>query len=137
MTGKPRIVLDSNIVVSALLLKQSMARQAFDKARADGNLLFSLATLDELNTVLRRDKFNKYVREEERLQFLAALVREATVVEIDVSITDCRDPKDSKFLELAVSGGADCIISGDQDLLVLHPFRDIPIITPRAFLEQE
>jgi predicted nucleic acid-binding protein len=50
-------------------------------------------------------------------------------------ITACRDPSDNKFLEVAVAGEADLIVSGDDDLLVLNPFREIPIVTPRAFLQ--
>jgi putative PIN family toxin of toxin-antitoxin system len=118
-------------------LKQSVARQAFDKAQAEGKLLVSAAVVTELNDVLKREKFNKYLREEERFLFLAALLRAATLVEITVTINDCRDPKDNKFLELAVSGHADCIVSGDEDLASLHPFRGIPILTPRAYLEHE
>lgn len=57
------------------------------------------------------------------------------MVVVTVEITDCRDPKDNKFLALAVSGEADCIISGDDDLKVLHPFRGIPILSPREFLD--
>ena len=49
-------------------------------------------------------------------------------------IVACRDPTDDKFLELAVSGNADLILSGDKDLLTLHPFRGIPIVTPAAFV---
>ena len=49
-------------------------------------------------------------------------------------VTACRDPKDDKFLEIAVAGEADVIVSGDQDLLVLHPFAGIPIVPPNAFL---
>jgi len=131
-----RFVFDTNVVVSALLFKQSTARQAFDKALKQGKLLVSVATADELNTVLRREKFNKYLLEEERLQFLAALLLEAIFVEITATIKDCRDPKDNKFLELAVSGNADVIISGDEDLLILHPFRGISILSPRDFLDR-
>lgn len=54
---------------------------------------------------------------------------------MDAPITACRDPKDDKFLELAVSGRATHIISGDTDLLTLNPFRGIAILPPRAFLE--
>lgn len=129
-----RFVFDTNVVVSALLLKQSVARQVFDKALEQGQLLVSQATVEELNEVLRRKGFDKYVQEEERIQFITALVREALLVEITETITECRDPKDDKFLELAVSGKASCIVSGDNDLLVLHPFRGIPVLTPRQFL---
>jgi putative PIN family toxin of toxin-antitoxin system len=136
-TIERRFVLDTNCVISALLLKQSVARQAFDQARTTGKLLLSVDTLTELDSVLRRDKFNKYVLEEERLEFLVRLVQQAELVEVTEEITDCRDPKDNKFLELAVSGSADCIVSGDEDLRILHPFRDIPIVSPRDFLDIE
>jgi hypothetical protein len=57
-------------------------------------------------------------------------------VEIEESINICRDPKDDKFLELAFSGKADFIVTGDQDLLVLNPFRNIEIITANVFLSR-
>jgi putative PIN family toxin of toxin-antitoxin system len=97
-------------------------------------LLVSEATVAELDAVLRRRKFNKYVPEEKRLEFLAALVREAEQVEATEVLTVCRDAEDNKFLELAVSGRASHIISGDGDLLALHPFRGISIVTPQSFL---
>lgn len=131
-----RFVFDTNVVVSASLLKQSVARQAFDKALEQGKLLVSQATVEELHEVLRRKGFDKYVQEEERIQFITALVREAMLVEITETITECRDPKDDKFLELAVSGKASCIVSGDNDLLVMHPFWGIPVLTPRQFLSR-
>jgi hypothetical protein len=129
-----RFVFDINVIVSALLLKLSVARQVLDKALEQGKLLVSQAVVEELNEVLRRKEFDKYVLEDERLEFITAFVREAILVEITESVNECRDPKDNKFLELAVSGKATCIVSGDDDLLVLHPFRRIPILTPRQFL---
>lgn len=129
-----RFVFDINVIVSALLLKHSVARQVFDKALEQGKLLVSQAVVEERNEVLRRKGFDKYVLEDERIEFITAFVRDATLVEITETVTECRDPKDNKFLELAVSGKATCIVSGDDDLLVLHPFRRIPILTPRQFL---
>ncbi|MBW7959130.1 MAG: PIN domain-containing protein, partial [Candidatus Promineofilum sp.] len=69
--SEPRFVFDTNSVVSALLLKHSVSRRAFDRARAKGILLVSLETLIELADVLRRDKFNKYITELDRQRFLA------------------------------------------------------------------
>src|SRR5262249_34279786 len=129
-----RTVIDTGVAVSAVLLPRSVPRQAFDTAAARGKLLVSEATVAELDEVLRRPKFNKYIPEEKRLEFLAALVREAEEVVVTDVITVCRDPKDDKFLELAVSGRASHIISGDADLLVLHPFRGTVIVTPQVFL---
>jgi putative PIN family toxin of toxin-antitoxin system len=136
MTSKLRAVFDTSVVVSAVLLPRSVPRQAFDRAQEHGKVLISVATVDELNEVLHRQRFDKYVREDQRLEFLAALIREAELVEVTEVVTECRDPKDNKFLELAVSGKATCIISGDNDLLVLHPFRSIPVVTPQTFLTQ-
>jgi len=130
-----RAVIDTGVVVSAALLPRSVPRRVFDLVVERGRLLVSDATIVELDDVFRRPKFSKYVREEERLEFLAAVVREAEIVEVVDVITDCRDPKDNKFLELAVSGKASHIISSDGDLLVLHPFRQIPIVTPQSWLE--
>ena len=135
MATKPRFVFDTNAIVSAALLRQSVTRQALDKALEEGEVLVSRATVEELNDVLRREAFERYVSEEERIQFLTALVREAILIDVTETMTECRDPKDNKFLELAVAGTASCIVSGDDDLLVLHPFRGIPVLTPRTFLE--
>lgn len=132
--SETRIVIDTGVAVSAVLLPRSVPRQAFDAAAARGKLLVSAATVAELDEVLRRPKFNRYVPEEKRLEFLAALVREAELVEVTEEITACRDAKDNKFLELAVSGKASHLISGDGDLLALHPFRGIAVVTPQAFL---
>jgi putative PIN family toxin of toxin-antitoxin system len=127
-------VIDTGVAVSAPLLPRSVPRQAFDAAAARGKLLVSEATVAELDEVLRRPKSNKYVPEEKRLEFLAALVQMAVLVEVTEVITACRDAKDNKFLELAVSGGASHIISGDGDLLALHPFRGIAVVSSQAFL---
>jgi hypothetical protein len=136
MTSKLRAVFDTSVVVSAVLLPRSVPRQAFDRVQEQGRVLISAATVNELNEVLRRQRFGKYVREAQRLEFLAALIREAELVDVTEVVTECRDPKDNKFLELAVSGKATYIISGDKDLLALHPFRGIPVIAPQVFLLQ-
>jgi putative PIN family toxin of toxin-antitoxin system len=83
---------------------------------------------------LAREKLKPYLLFEERVQFITAFVSEAIFIDIKETIRVCRDPKDDKFLELAVNGGATCIISGDEDLPVLDPFRNIPIIKPDEFL---
>jgi putative PIN family toxin of toxin-antitoxin system len=87
--------------------------------------------------VLRRPRLNKYVYEEERIQFLMMLLRESRIVRVNRIVEDCRDPKDNKYLELALEAGASCILSGDKDLLVLNPYHGIPILTPCEFLEAE
>ena len=135
MKSDIRFVFDTNVVISALLLKQSVSRRAFDKARRMGRLLISEITIEELDRVLKRQKFKKYVTEEERMEFITAFVREGHLIDITERVNVCRDPDDNKFLELALSGGATYIISGDKDLLALHPFRGIAVLTPAQFLK--
>ncbi len=134
MTSELRVVIVTGVVVSAVLLPRSVPRQAFDRAAERGRLLVSAATVAELDDVLRRPKFNKYISEEKRLEFLAALVRTAEVVKVSATVTECRDPKDNMILELAISGRASHILSGDADLLTLHPFRGVAIRSPQDFL---
>src|SRR5947209_7228967 len=135
MNPEPRMVFDTSAVVSALLFEQSVPAKAFYAASERGTTLVSQATLAELGEVLSRKKFDRYLTAEEREQFLAMLVQEAEVVEVGEAIRACRDPTDDKFLELAVAGAASCLVTGDEDLLVLHPFRGIPILSPAQFLE--
>ncbi len=130
-----RCVFDTSVLVSALLLDNSKPRMALDFALRKGKILLSFSALAELYDVLGRKQFRSYISEEEIRRFLAALTREAQWVDINVQIAACRDPKDDKFLELAVCGRAEYIITGDADLTVLHPFRDIQILTPTAFLD--
>ena len=85
--------------------------------------------------MLQREKFERYVTAIERDEFLAAFVERALFMEPTEEVRACRDAEDDKFLELAVSGRAAYIISGDDDLLVLHPFRDIAIMTAPEFLQ--
>ena len=132
--NETRIVIDTGVVVSAALLPNSVPRQAFNIAVSCGKVLVSDATIAELDDVLRRTKFNRYVPEERRLEFLKVFVEEAEEVEVAAKIVACRDDKDNKFLELAVSGRASHILTGDRDLLALHPFQGIAVLTPQAFL---
>ena len=134
MSRKPRFVFDNNAIVSALLFSNSVPGQAFFAALDRGEFLVSRETFAELSEALARPKFDRYVTREEREQFLVRLLIEAALIETTEMIVTCRDPKDDKFLELAVGGRAACIVTGDQDLLALHPFRDIPILTPAQFL---
>ena len=136
MTTNDRYVFDTNTVISALLLPTSIPRQVFDKAFDSSIVLLSDALIVELSTVFRRPKFNRYLSEQERLQFLSLLLRDAVSITITETITDCRDANDNKVLELAVSGQAHAIISGDKDLLELHPYRGVAILTPRVFLSK-
>jgi putative PIN family toxin of toxin-antitoxin system len=127
-------VFDANVIVSASLDEYSTSANAFYQAIDDGTILLSKETLREISEVIRRDKFDRYVTRSGRERFLKRLVQEANLIEPIVHIHECRDPDDDKYLELAVDRMANCIVSGDKDLLVLNPFRDIPIMRPDQFL---
>jgi putative PIN family toxin of toxin-antitoxin system len=132
--ARTRIVVDTNALVSRLLLANSVPAQSVRKAVIEARLLVSEATMTELADVLARPKFDAYVRLEDRQQFFRLLGRIAEMVPVVHTVRACRDPRDDKFLELAVNGEADLIATGDKDLLALHPFRGIPIITPAAYV---
>lgn len=134
MKSRGRYVFDTNVLDSALLFRASKPGNAFDFAFLRGSVLLSDTLLIELRDVLNRPKFDRYVSQAERLAFLASLNANGEKVAVNVSIQACRDPKDNHILELAVSGGATCIVTGDADLLALDPFQGIPIRTPDAFL---
>ncbi len=132
---RPRVVFDNNVLVSAALLG-GVPRRAFDRLLDDGTVLISTQVLLELAEVLNREKFDKYVTHDARMRFMVGFLKVAEMVETGETITVCRDPKDDKLLELATSGSADFLVTGDKDLLVLNPFRGIKIITPREFLDE-
>ena len=131
-----RIVADTNLLVSRLLLPQSLPAQAVRKAVDEGQLLVSDATLGELADVLSRAKFDPYVSLEDRQDFIRVLNRVAERIIVTAPIKACRDPKDDKFLEVALNGEANLILTGDRDLLTLHPFRGVDILSPREYLER-
>jgi uncharacterized protein len=134
---RERVVIDTNVLISSLLLGTSTPAQAVDKAVTNAQLVSTMETLRELIEKVHSPKFNRYVR---RQRWDALLERVASLVEIvDVlqSIRASRDPKDDKFLEAAVNGRADVIVTGEKDLLDLNPFRGIAIVTPAAYLARE
>lgn len=132
-----RVVLDTNLVVSATLFPHSQPRQVVDYVVERRAALISTAVLAEMLDVLLRPRFDRYLQREGRIAVLASLLRAAERVTITHRIAVCRDPKDDKFLELAISGQATHIVTGDNDLRDLHTFHNIPIISPAAFLTEQ
>lgn len=130
-----RFVFDTNVLVSALLLNESVPGQALGRALHSGTLLISNDFVRELANVLGREKFDRYIVRDERDRFLASLVRESELVDAAERVHVCRDPEDNHILELAVNGDAGVIVTGDTDLLVLNPFRGVRIVTPAEFLK--
>ncbi len=129
-----RAVFDTNALVSALLFDHSIPAQAFFGAIKQEEVLLSAPLAVEINHVLYRKKFNRYLTSEQREAFLIALVQSTTLVEITETIHAGRDPKDNMILELALSGQAEVIVTGDSDLLALHPFQGVAILKPEPFL---
>lgn len=127
-------VIDTNSLLSAAMIENSVNAKALNKVFKTGQLIFSIATFSELSDVLYRPKFDKYFSLERRNSILDRFEQDGLLLEVNEQIHACRDPKDNKFLELAMSAHATCIITGDKDLLVLHPFQEIPIVTPADFL---
>lgn len=131
----PRIVVDTSVLISAILLPESVPAQAARLARQKGVVLITHETLAELAAVLSRPSFVPVISFEERMAYLAAFAAAAELVQVTTHIAACRDPNDDKFLSLAISGAADFIVSGDGDLLSLNPFQSIAILSPRQFVE--
>ena len=132
-----RLVLDANVIVSAALTPNSTSFRVLEKALEGNTLLISENSFEELKTVLYKPKFERYFTPEDtRPNILKIVLKFGELIATTVKIKACRDPKDDLYLELAVSGKADCIITRDIDLLILSPFENIPILTPKDFLEK-
>lgn len=131
-----KLVVDTNLWVSRLLMPGGTAARAVDHGLSWGIPLMSEETLAELSDVLARDKFDRYVAREDRQQFLRLLGGIVRVIPVTRRIAACRDPKDDKFLDVALNGEAGLILTGDRDLLELHPFHGIEILGPADFLER-
>jgi putative PIN family toxin of toxin-antitoxin system len=136
-----RVVLDTSTLVSAALRIGSVPYQALLEALGTWDVCASMETLAELEQVLGREKFDRYLDEASRREFVALIRRQVhlfAVKNADLMAVDppCRDSRDSQFLALALAAEADVVVSSDEDLLVLHPWRGIPVVTPAEFLSQ-
>jgi uncharacterized protein len=132
-----RVVFDNNVLISAALIKHSVPFKAFEKAVKAHMLIRSHKVLDEFLEIIFKPKLDRYFKDDlAKKGFVISFISASTDVNVTHHITLCRDPKDNMYLELALSGKAACIVTGDKDLLVLDPFRNIRIITPKEFLDQ-
>jgi uncharacterized protein len=131
------ILFDTNSLVSASLFENSILKQAFNKALEYYQFITSNDCYSEIEEVIQRPKFSKYITPNQANDFLKFYKIKTIFVPITSIITDCRDEKDNKFLELAMSADSKIIVTGDADLLVLHPYNSIKIITPRQFLDDD
>jgi putative PIN family toxin of toxin-antitoxin system len=138
MIGIPRVILDTSTLVSAALRIGSVPHQALARALGSCHLCASVETLAELEQVMNREKFDRYLDLESRRAFVALVRRNVRLFAVDAGLLavgpQCRDTKDQPFLALAHAAEAKTLVSGDEDLLVLHPWNGIPILTPAEFL---
>jgi len=137
MAAGERVIADTNVLVSRFILPQSRSAQAIRRVELDSILLFSDATMMELADVMARSRFDRYVSRENRERFVLELCSIVEFVPIIQIVRECRDPDDDKILEVALNGRADVIITGDEDLFSLNPWRGIAIVSAAQYLKQE
>ena len=132
--SKPRVILDTNLLISRVLTPSSLTASAIRLIIDHCDLLVSQATMDEFATTLNRVQTKGYVKEDEAIALITAYKEMVEWVPIIQRVQECRDPKDDKFLELAINGNAEYLITGDKDLLVLNPFRGTYILSAKDFI---
>lgn len=132
--ARPRVILDTNLLISRVLTPDSFVAGAVRVIIDRCDLLVSQSTMDEFATVLVRVQEGGYITEEEMATLIKAYMEIVEWVPILEKVQACRDPKDDKFLELAVNGQAEYLVTGDRDLLAMHPFRNTPVLTARDFI---
>jgi uncharacterized protein len=136
-----RVVLDTSVLVSAALRPGSNPHRVLSKALATSDVCASLETLAELERVLGREKFDMYLDRVARMEFVGLMRHQSHIFAVDEAEharlePSCRDPKDDKFLALAQAAEAGVLVSSDEDLLILHPWRAVAIVTPLEFLSR-
>jgi len=130
-----RVVVDTNILVSFAISPSLDFERLFDYLSFHGIILISEETIAELFTVLKRLKFRKYISQDSAIEYIEWYIGISETVTVTEQVIACRDPKDDKFLSLAVTGRADCLIAGDKDLLDMMNYEGIPIYRAADFLK--
>jgi putative PIN family toxin of toxin-antitoxin system len=128
------IIFDASTLVSAALKADSVPEHALLRAEEVDVFALSAAVDAEIAAVLERPRFALMISLARRERILEILRRAAVWFEPAVRVTDCRDPKDDKYLELALAAGAEIIVSSDDDLRVLQPWRGVRILRPAHYL---
>ena len=130
-----RVVVDTNILVSFAIRPNQDFERLFDYLAGQSVTLVSEETIAELFAVLSREKFREYIPQDSAIDYVEWYAGISESVAITEHVIACRDPKDDKFLSLAVAGKADCIISGDNDLLDMVAYNGIPVYRAAEFLK--
>jgi len=127
------IIIDTNVFISALLKSKNCAEILEGIKQNKFNLVISEKLIEEILLVVEKDKFE--FAESEKAELKELLIEKSIPVVSKGKTPMCRDPKDSIIFECATAGEVDCIVTGDKDLLSLRRFRNIPIITPKKFIQ--
>ncbi|MFP4009844.1 MAG: putative toxin-antitoxin system toxin component, PIN family [Spirulinaceae cyanobacterium] len=133
------IAIDTNVLISAVLSPEGTARKALNQVYQGFKIAQSDETYQELVTRIYKRKFDKYISDEERKEFLNVVKHYSQFFKVESQVEICRDVDDNKFLELAIDANAVFLITGDRDLLSLKSQIESQtlIVTPREFLEQQ
>ena len=134
--ARKRVVFDTSSLIPACLNPDREPAQIFRRAILEHDVFTSMDTFNELVSVLAREKFNAWRPLEHRMVWVRLFRESVVFVETSLPVAECRDPKDKKFLELAVSAKADVLVSSDVHLLEMHPFRGVPILQLTDFTQQ-
>lgn len=135
-SDKKLLIFDTSTLIGVILKPNSLPAEVYYHAVRNHRLIASSETLKEIIEVVQRDKFDRFRSPEERVKALSYYLGLVEIIVPTVFSTDCRDEKDNKFLSLAVSAQADIIVSSDDDLLVLHPYKNTRILTVRQYAEE-
>ncbi len=130
-----RVVVDTNVLISAQISTQGASRRLLNRLIADHDVILSDVILGEVaETLLTKFSYDSALVS----NVIVELVKVVEIVEpVTFEEQICRDPDDDAILGTAVAGNADCIVTGDSELLVLDRFRDVDIISPSEFAGYE
>ena len=136
MSVKPRIVIDTQILLRAVVNRRSLPAKLVYDLTDSYTLLISEATLAEIEEVLHRPKVRaKFQYTDEAVAELVNRLSKGIRIAVSDIPSIARDPKDDKFLACAATGNANFIVSEDKDLLVLNPYDTIQILNVFDFLK--
>lgn len=124
------IVFDVSALVGVVIRRDSVPELAFRRALIESEVAVSESVIAELVDVLDRPRLRRFIDPDLRIEVLATLQSRGVFFAPDERVTECRDPKDDMYLELALASQAEVIVSSDSDLLVLHPCRGVRILRP-------
>lgn len=135
MNSSKKYICDTNILLSSLISSSSPPAQTVDFIKDNGLFSFSKETFSEFEEVLKRPKFDKFLSKERRINFINEILELSVFYEVHDKADICRDPKDNKFLDIAIASYAEFLITGDEDLLILERIEKTSIISPRNFVD--